>query len=709
MASQQQDTRVVIFESAHDGYGDARRHNLPYIFPRSNRRPYSYNRVFGSVDTRWIGEISPGVQHTTLGAPNTASAGAIFAKEWEDTVPNPLLIAVYPTTRSTNGEVITVQSGVVTEEAALGARPTGAALHDDGAGVPYLYIAMGGTSAAKVQKRNRAGTTSACTNIYADKLLSINNDLYLSFTPASGTANCAAGKVAAGTAPTSAAQPSATIVGFAGMGINNIAADGTGMIPVYLKPDGIFTYDRALDVWRNRVSSWVTHPDNGKAFWYEDGDLCVALGQGGAVRFNGTDVQPYDPIPLTASPNMDTTGQVISAAGNMRHWGALVAAAGSKRQRTSGTGLGASTSRVDVGVTTDGTTYTDYSANASDGNPTTAVTLSGLSTVGANDWIIIGHPMPFVGIYFDILAGNIVTGSALTVDIWDGSAWVNVNAVTDLTSDFSPAAPFSRSGWLMMRSDPVALGWVPGTFTVGASKSRYWARVSYASNGPLTTPTTVKAVELLPYRPSIDPVEFADEGLDRAGVYPHLLLSRISDDGEHVTHDYGYIVQGMDEVGAVVYGPGGDAHSDNDRSLFLFGMYFIYGLRFPIDDRPTLGAWHTLETQGLVEFAAIDLGYEATIEDFAIDCADWNATGYLYYHFNDGRPWTRAATFTTAPVRKTINDDRSGRYLTVAIAWTMGIAQIRSNTLPRILRIDCQPRPATQQRGRLPAQIPPIV
>lgn len=713
-----EDSRVVIFESAHDGYGDAQHDELAYIFPRRNRRPYSYNRVFGTLDTRWHGEIAVGHAYAEVtNFPSSTSGPAIFAKQWENTVPNPILIAVYPITRNTDGLVVTIAGGVAATAAAFGALPMGAALHSSGvtaAAAPALYIGFGGLAAAtKVKYRNRAGTTAATTNLYADKLLSLNGDLYLTFTPTgTGAKNCAVGKISAGTDPISAAQPSATIVGFVGENINNLVPDGTGMYPVALTPSGIFTYDRALDIWRNRVSSWVVHPDNGKAYWYEDGDLCVALGQGGAVRFNGTDVLPYDPIPLYGLPDHDTTGQLISAAGNTRHWGALVTKIGSKHQRAGGTGD--SVASVSVGVTTDGATYTDYTSAASDGDPATSVTLSALSTIGALDWIIVGHAQPFVGIWFESLAANAVTGALLTVEIWNGSAWVAVSA-TDLTTDNAAAAPFSRTGWLMMTVDPVALGWVLGTFTVGTSKSRYWARVGYASGGPLTTPTTLKTIDLLPYRPSLS-TDFSLDGLDRAGAYPHLLFSRTSADGEHVTHDYGNMGSRVDEIGAVVYGDGGGAgggDGNDARGLYFFGMRSIRMLHLSLDDRPAQTSWPMLSGgSSLIEFATIDLGQDSRIEDFKIECLEWRATGYLYYRFEDGRPWTKAGEFSNVPV--TLPGDLSGvgRYLKVALGLNLSTAgtgiQFRQASRPRLIRIDCQPRPSAQTRGRLPVQTPPI-
>ena len=103
-----------------------------------------------------------------------------------------------------------------------------------------------------------------------------------------------------------------------------------------------------------------------------------------------------------------------------------------------------------------------------------------------------------------------------------------------------------------------------------------------------------------------------------------------------------------------------------------------------------------------------DLDADVSMSEFGVEGMEWNATGYLYYRFEDGLPWSLAGMFTKLPVRFPLSDARSGRYLKVMAAWTLSAAQQRQVGRPRITRIDCLPvqKPAT---GTLLPQTPVVV
>ena len=76
--------------------------------------------------------------------------------------------------------------------------------------------------------------------------------------------------------------------------------------------------------------------------------------------------------------------------------------------------------------TTDGgATWTDYSEAAQDNDAGTDVTLSSLGKLVDGDALFVGSRIPFRGFDIDVDAANGTT-SILTIDYWDGSAWVDL-------------------------------------------------------------------------------------------------------------------------------------------------------------------------------------------------------------------------------------------------------------------------------------------
>ncbi len=672
--------RIPVFRGGQEGYGDSR------VLPQ--KRQNSYNRTSYNADMRWPGEmreffINPlpvGVFHNN--AP-------IYITEWEDTVPNPLILYV------ADNKIMKIQAGAVTTDTTLAAVATGATMHDNGSGVPYLYVAEGGVpGAAKVQRRDRTGAITIATNLYADKLLSLAGNLYITAASSTGPTNGITngiGVVTVGTDPNVAAQPALTVIGNPGRKINNITA--VRYAPVCLKQDGSCADDRLSDTWLNHAN-WMKdlpHPDNGKVYWYEGTDVCIALGMGGAVRFNGFVAIPYDLLPLEdTTPDLDTTTQLIAAGGTARHWGALVTQIGAKRQRNGGagdptqpTGLGAG-STPNVAKSTDaGATFTSYGSQAFDGDPTTFADLSALPGAGSGQVYFV-HSQPFQGVKLSVLAAN-ANAATWTAAVWNGTTWVNIGVV-DLTLITGNTVTLGRTGWMMIASDPVAaVGWKRGGIGVlGATQYQLRLTVSAA----LSASVQVNAVDFLPWRPSLDPVNFSVDGMDRAGMYPHLLFSRTQGDGAHVVHDMGRL-QNADEVGAVIYAAVGGASLNDDRQIVICGKNYVTWTSMSLDDRPAAFGWPVNSINVLVERPGIDLGVVARLNAVELDGFDFRRQGFLYYRFEDGRPWTLAGEFRSLPARIEVpSSDRVGDVIRFAVGWKAGADGGAMPMSPRITRVD---------------------
>ncbi len=701
---------VTLFESGHEGYGDAQRENIKqsYDLFRGHSRLYSYNRVLGNMRLSTPGEAAAGELVETITLP--FALPPVFAAEWVTPSGDPVIYVVGATAVSGAGTcaILAVSGGaaILIATIASGVASAGA-MHDDGSGVPYLYAATAGLndgidlgSNAKVVRMSQAEGMATAANLVADKLLSLNNDLYITLAPGGGSSTrCGVGKVPAGTDPFTAAQPSLTVVGFAGAGINNIVAAGDGRAPIVLKPDGIYAFSLALDVW-TPLGRIPYHADNGKAFWYEDSDLCVALGEGGAVRVNGTTLRPYDPLPLLISmPDVSTPTQVIAAAGQMRQWGVLVTKPGAKAQRTGGVGAGAKQVTF-LKTINGGTTYTDQSANVNDANAASSASLANLpaSTGGL---VAVGHPQPFVGVYFDIPHNPNSNAASMTALL--GSPLGASITIYDGTQ--SAGASMARTGWVICASDPIAGGWVPTTLN---GVTLYWMLFTW--NAALDAAMDVAGISVLPWRPSIDPAIFPLDGLDRAGAYPHVLFSRADDTGKHIVHDFGPVLTGvLPEPGPVLYANGGGGVINQDRALWIFGTAAAARIALQPDDRPEMYAWPLLGGHGGFEMPSVDLGEVSEIDSLTIDGIDWNATGYCYYRFEDGKAWSRSPAFDTLPVTFRNLGGRAGQMLKVAIAYTLTAAQQRPAQRPRIKSVVVQPRPSSQHPSRLPQQTPPVV
>jgi hypothetical protein len=249
-------------------------------------------------------------------------------------------------------------------------------------------------------------------------------------------------------------------------------------------------------------------------------------------------------------------------------------------------------------------------------------------------------------------------------------------------------------------ADP-AYGWQPSTIN---GLTRYWAKV--VPSAALSATVQVNAAYVTPYRPSIDKTNFPADAHDRAGLLSHVLLSRTREDGSHVVHDLG-APPFADEIGAVILGPIGAGSSDNDdRLLVLIGKRYVFTMGISSDDRPATFSWPasspSYTPKALVELAALDLqdAHELTAVD--LDGYDFHRSGFLYYRFDDGRPWALAGRFQNLPAHLPVAaSKRSGRYLRLAVGWTGTAAEGGLPVSPRVTAIDVTVTPSAVRAVRL--------
>lgn len=125
---------------------------------------------------------------------------------------------------------------------------------------------------------------------------------------------------------------------------------------------------------------------------------------------------------------------------------------------------------LSVFKTTDGlatdANITNYSVNAQDGSTSTDVTLSSLATMANGGALYVGAAVPFSGVAIDVDAANGTT-SVLTVEYWNGSAWVSASATDGTASGGATMAQDGSVTW------SVPSAWAFGTLNEIAGKNLF--------------------------------------------------------------------------------------------------------------------------------------------------------------------------------------------------------------------------------------------
>lgn len=133
-----------------------------------------------------------------------------------------------------------------------------------------------------------------------------------------------------------------------------------------------------------------------------------------------------------------------------------------------------------------GAAYTDYSAAVIDNNVATIADLSNLDTIANGDWIVIGGPAPFCGAGIDMTANVNGNAATMTVEYWNGAAWVAVANLTDGTAN--GGATFGVDGQI---SWDIPAAWQMSTI---ATITAYWVRVGVSA--ALDAATEIAEIDL---------------------------------------------------------------------------------------------------------------------------------------------------------------------------------------------------------------------
>lgn len=127
-------------------------------------------------------------------------------------------------------------------------------------------------------------------------------------------------------------------------------------------------------------------------------------------------------------------------------------------------------------------TLRDLSAQLNDYRSGSAV----IPFIAATDAIYIGAEMPFNHKYFDVSVANALA-STISVEIWNGSAWVPVVDLIDETA--AAGASMAVSGKVSFAPDPDLAGWAKeddSKRVIGLETTRiaylYWARIKFSAN-----------------------------------------------------------------------------------------------------------------------------------------------------------------------------------------------------------------------------------
>jgi hypothetical protein len=649
---------VKLFESTHLGYGDAQK-----------VRDFRYNRIHGSIDARWPNQIRAGLQVQPLDA--NWDRVPVFAREWTtvDGGNHPMIYIIV------QDEIWGLRFGTLTQNGvadALGANATSAMLHDNGSAIPLIYVGFGGASEQNIRSTTRftpggtnATVTAAGGTLRADLLYSLNGRAYRTLTPSSGEANCQISTLPIGANPITAANwGAAQLVGLASTDITAITA--VRHLPVAVKPEGIFMYDEDLDRWVNRTPGWVTfiHLDTGKGSFSLGEQAVIPLGDGGAVIFDGFNIREFDPAGFEAAPNVHTTTSHIDVLGNMKYW--LMGVTSPKTKETA-----AAAALKIFHFDNNGSTYTDSSSNLAGGNLTTSVTWTINETT---DYIYVGFARPFVAVAIDFSTVQ-TNASTITAEVSDGASGWNSIAVRDFTR--LGGASFGQSGRIVMRADPVATqNWAADT--VNSVDDLYWVRFSWGagfSGGVVATNLRIQ-----PWHPSVDDTNFPLDGLDKSGVFPHVIAGT-KDRQTNVWHDL-VTLDEPDEIGAILYGNVGGTKINRYRSLIIVGRFRVWRVDISATDHPGAEEVPIINDKALVEAPSIvpASNHLCRLTHVRINGqeADPNLLGRFYYTWDYGNPWSHAGTVQRFPADFEINQPQRGYRLRWAWGWS------QSATTPRL-------------------------
>ena len=125
-------------------------------------------------------------------------------------------------------------------------------------------------------------------------------------------------------------------------------------------------------------------------------------------------------------------------------------------------------------------TATDYSEAAQDADTATDIDLSSLDTAANGDYLYVGSHQRFRGVRVDVDAAN-GNASTLTVNYWNGTAWVTITATDGSASGGATIAVDGNvtwtvpAAWVAASLEDIASP-VPGSIVPYKDLKLYWTR-----------------------------------------------------------------------------------------------------------------------------------------------------------------------------------------------------------------------------------------
>jgi hypothetical protein len=640
---------------------------------------------------------------TRIAAPTTLDRAPSYATEWVDS--DQVTPCIY---YIAGREIIQIKNGAQVRigSPALAANASGAALHDDGSGIPYLYVGEGASN--NIQRMNLANSvTTAAGTLVRDKLASISGFLYGSVSQSGGTWSGVAFTLPGADPFVAANWSSVTTVGWPQTPINSI--HGIRGIPIVMKPEGIFVYNRNRDLWENRMMAWemMPHPDNGRVAFSIGNTLIIAAGRGGAIMFDGFNIRDFSPWDAQALPDLDTTQQSFAAMASTPYgiMGITTAARSfhggpgslTFALRTRGVNFnskithrgGADDNGADVlgtrffRTTDNEANFTDYTSNMGDGSYATVAVLDSQDTGANGDYFYIGHPRPFQGVLLVVTAPN-GNSATLSAEVWNGSAWVSVT-IRDFT-DVS-AATLGQTHMIMMTQDPVAaLTWTEDTMSNitsgGSADTQSCFYMRFLVSAALDANVEIAQVHLLPWRPSIDTTNFPEDGMDRAGCFAHLLLGGQMQNGGSVWHDLGAIMTAqtdVDDISLLITAQPGGSYGNSDNKIVAIGRRAVF-----LFEGGLAQGWPFISPAGLAEMPFITPSKGRTTRLRQIRVFGRNFDGvsnsFFYWRYSPTERWSRKAMGNRMPAVIEIPEDTGGG---TEFQWTIGYTMTLDTTARR--------------------------
>ncbi len=685
--------RIKLFQSFHEGSGFADETPMDRLDPTKGSS--HFNRVHGSIDARWPGQLQVGQRVSKIAATNH-DLNPVFAIEWTNT--NGIHPAIFYIVGKT---VQMIEFGDVAEintnmDSKATNNATGGMFDDNGSGVPYLYACFG--AAQKIVRMNRAQAfddTMVGSDVKAGLLLSLNGDAYRTIVPTSGTATCQVSKC-----PRSANRMDLTAwgdgvtIGFAGTSINALTA--VRQAPVAIKPEGVFAFNAGLQRWINYTPSWRTfmHFDNGKGAYHLGDALVIPMGDGSTMIFDGNHVRPFDPGGPLATPNRHTTRDdfVNGTMMSMRHWVLGVTSHFSKIISAGDT--------LEMRFEDDsgGPSYSGTSASIRDLDLDTDEEFTLAETA---DSLLIGWKRPFASVQLSFggtpSGGTTVNNNAATMTVKVGTTagepgtYTTVGVKNTGFRDFTElaGAPFGQSGSIVLMVDPVELGWVKTTID---SVEAYWMRISFSA---ALDQVNLLHARIAPWYPSIDSTNFPLDGLDRSGNFPHVQYGRMGQNGAPWWHDMVSLSE-PDHISQALFANVGGVNTNHPRRILLIGRFGVWAIEVADNDRPGYEAEPYLNDKGLIEstsFIPVP-GAVVRLNKIIINGHEFGADvkTFFYYGWEWGHPMSRMTGAMITVPSIIDNFERSDRGTRFRWSWgfTTSSVSVAKPTIPTVTSIEAE-------------------